>query len=88
MSHQVVWTKLVLETFINEANLTKEEEMIMRTRVAGWSIKKQATEFNMSEATVNRKIRLLKRKYDEVQKHCYLLPPRKFSVQELYMDTH
>ena len=88
MAHQVLWTKLILETFIREANLTKEEEMIMRTRVAGWSITKQATEFKMSEATVNRKIRILKRKYDEVQKHSYILPPRKFSMQELYMDTH
>lgn len=37
MSNEVRWTKLILDTFIAEACLTKEEEMIMRTRVAGWS---------------------------------------------------
>lgn len=37
MSHQVPWNKFILEEFISIACLTKDEEMIMRTRVAGWS---------------------------------------------------
>lgn len=36
MSNQVPWNKFILETFISEALLTKDEEMVMRTRVAGW----------------------------------------------------
>ena len=32
---QVPWNKIILEEFISLALLTKEEEMIMRTRVAG-----------------------------------------------------
>lgn len=88
MAHQVIWTKLILETFIEEGNLTKEEEAIMRTRAAGWTITKQALELHMSTAKVNRIIRVLKRKYDEVQKTSIILPKRKNSAEELYMDTH
>lgn len=88
MAHQVIWTKLILETFIEEGNLTKEEEAIMRTRAAGWTITKQALELHMSTAKVNRIIRALKRKYDEAQKTSLILPKRKSSAEELYMDTH
>ena len=87
ISHQVIWTKLILERFIKEGNLTKFEEMIMRTRVDGWSRVKQADYFKCSLATIDRTIRILKRKYDEVQKYDPILPPRKFSMQELYQDT-
>lgn len=88
MSHQVIWSKIVLETFIAEANLTKEEEMVIRTRVKGWSRVKQSMELNMSLSTIDRIIVKLKKKYDVVQKYNPLLPPRKFSAKELWMDTH
>lgn len=88
MSHQVIWQKIVLETFIAEANLSKEEEMVMRTRVDGWSRTKQADKLHMSVSTVDRIIKRLKIKYDVVQKYNPLLPPRKFSAKELWMDTH
>lgn len=88
MSKNVIWTKVILEEFINLANLTKDEEIIMRTRCDGWSITKQATTFNMSVSTVNRIIKRLKVKYDKVQPYSPILPPRKFSVKELYMDIH
>lgn len=88
MSHQVIWSKIVLEEFIDAGNLTVFEEHIMRTRVAGWSITQQALKFNVSEATVNRTVARLKKKYDAVQKNNPILPPRKESAKELYMDTH
>lgn len=88
MSKQVIWSKIVLERFIEDAMLTKEEEMIMRTRVAGWTITKQALEFGMSESKINKMIARLKIKYDNVQKYDPLLPPRKDSVEETYLDTH
>lgn len=88
MTMQVPWGKVILEAFIEEANLTKEEEMIMRTRVAGWTITRQAMELGMSESSVNRCISRLKRKYDYAQKYSAILPPRKESAAELYMDTH
>lgn len=86
--HQVIWTKTIVETFVAEANLTPVEEHILRTRAAGWTITQQALHFNMSEATVNRIVRRLKRKYDEAQRTSVILPPRKASSAELYMDTH
>lgn len=85
---QVPWNKVILETFIDLALLTKEEEMIMRTRVAGWTVTKQALELGMSEATVHRIIKRLKTKYDQVQKYSPLLPPRKASAAETYMDEN
>lgn len=88
MAHQVIWSKIVLEEFISLAGLTDTEEKIMRTRVAGWTITKQAQTFGMSESSVSRVIKVLKVKYDAVQPYSPLLPPRKFSIQELYMDTH
>ena len=88
MSHQVIWSKLILETFIDEANLNKEEEIIMRTRVAGWTRTQQAQRLNMSLSTVDKIISRLKTKYDHVARYSPVLPPRKSSVQETYMDEH
>lgn len=88
MSKQVPWNKLILEEFIKEACLTKDEEMIIRTRVAGWSRTKQAMELCMSLATVDRLIKSLKQKYDNVQKYDPILPPRKSSAEETWMDEN
>lgn len=88
MSNQVPWNKVILERFIELAVLTKDEEAIMRTRVAGWTITQQSIELGMSVSTVNRIIDKLKKKYDAVQKYDPILPPRKSSAKELYMDTH
>lgn len=88
MTKQVAWSKIILEEFISEALLTEEEEIIMRTRIKGWTITKQSMELGMSEAKVNKIIAELKKKYDNVQKYNPILPPRKSSKEELYMDTH
>ena len=85
---QVLWSKIILEEFIELAALTPEEEQIIRTRVAGWPITKQAMVFGMSESTVNRIIKRLKIKYDGVQPYSAILPPRKHSAAETYLDTH
>lgn len=88
MAKQVPWNKIILEEFINLAMLTEDEEAIMRTRVAGWTRTRQSIELGMSLATVDRHIAQLKLKYDSVQKYSPILPPRKESAEELYMDTH
>ena len=88
MAHQVPWNKIILEEFIQLAELTEQEEWVMRTRVAGWSRTKQARELHISVETLDRIIRLLKRKYDNVQPYSPLLPPRKYSAKETWMDTH
>lgn len=88
MSHQVIWTKIIVEEFVKLGNLTKEEEAVLRTRAAGWTILQQSTHLSMSTSSINRIVKRLKKKYDLVQKYSPILPPRKFSAKELYMDTH
>ena len=88
MSHQVIWTKFILERFIDVGNLTKEEEAVMRTRDAGWTRTEQSMKLGMSLSTIDRIIKRLKVKYDRAQKYDVLLPPRKQSSQELYMDEN
>lgn len=88
MAKEVPWNKIIVETFIEEAMLTKEEEWVLRTRVAGWPISRQASELNLSESTVHRIIARLKKKYDNVQKYNPILPPRKTSKKEQWMDEN
>lgn len=88
MSKQVPWNKFIVERFVEEGMLSHDEEMVLRTRVSGWTITRQSMELGMSESTINRIIKRLKIKYDNVQKYDPLLPPRKESAEETYMDTH
>lgn len=88
MSKQVPWNKIILETFISEGCLTKDEEIIVRTRVAGWSRVKQSHELGMSLSSVDRLIKSCKLKYDNVQKYNPILPPRKSSAQETWLDNN
>lgn len=80
MTKEVIWTKIVLERFIEQANLSEDEEIVMRTREAGWSRTKQAMELNLSVSTIDRIISRLKLKYDEVQAYDPILPPRQRGV--------
>lgn len=88
MSHEVPWNKFIVETFISEAMLTKDEEMVIRTRVAGWSRTRQADELGVSLSTLDRIISNLKKKYDNVAKYNVLLPRRKQSAKETWMDEN
>ena len=88
MTHQVPWTKLIVEEFIKDGMLSKEEEYIIRTRAVGYTITQQAEDLHMSTDNVSKIIARLKKKYDMVQKYNPLLPPRKYSAKETYMDEH
>lgn len=88
MTRSIIWSKTTLERFIDQALLTNEEEQILRTRVAGWTIKQQAYKLQMSESKVSKIVARLKEKYDSIQKYDTMLPPRKVSKNEEYMDTH
>lgn len=89
MAHQVLWTKDILENFIEFGMLSEDEEFIMRSRCKGWTITRQALYLNKSESTVHHMISVLKKKYDSVQsEHPDMFPPRKFSMEEVYMDHH
>lgn len=88
MAKQVPWNKIILEEFIRLGCLSEDEEAVMRTRVQGWTVTKQSIELGMSVSKVNFIIKRLKKKYDAVQPYSAILPPRKTSAAEIYMDTH
>lgn len=93
---QLCWSKIILETFLEESGINDRIKLgddkarildgIMRTRVAGWTIVKQAQEFHISEDTVNKYVRELKELYDETQRHSVILPVRKSSKIEDKLD--
>lgn len=89
MSDTIPWTEEVMEAFIKSALLTKDEAFIVRTRVDGWTVTKQAGELHVSNATVHRMVERIRKKYDRVQaEHPEKFPKRVSSTKELYMDTH
>ena len=93
---QVHWSKIILETFLEESGINDRIRLgddkarilegIMRTRVAGWSVAKQADKFHISVDTVNKYIRELKDLYDVTQKYSIILPIRKHSKKEQKLD--
>lgn len=89
MAHQVLWTKNITSIFYEEAHLSEFEIQIMNTRIKGMTITEQSLKFNCSKSLIDKTIKKLKVKYDEVQKnHPDELPERKFSAKELYMDSN
>lgn len=84
MTKQVFWTKAVLESFIQEGNLNKRQEFIIRTRAEGYTISRQAEELNLSVDQVNKEISELKKRYDATQKNSKILPPRCKNKKDLY----
>lgn len=88
MSHQVPWNKIILEEFIEQACLTKDEEFVMRTRVAGWTRVEQSMKLGISMSALDKMINKLKIKYDKIERTNPLLPPRKFSAQETWQDEN
>lgn len=88
MNPKVPWTKTMLEKFIDEALLTKDEEQVLRTRIAGWSMMKQADEMGLSVTTVSRIIKNISRKYKAVQPlYPDIFPPLKKSKYEKALDA-
>jgi hypothetical protein len=93
---QLCWSKIILETFLEESGINDRIKLgddkarilegIMRTRVAGWTIPKQAAEFHISVDTVNKYIKELKILYDQTQAHSVILPVRKTSNTENKLD--
>lgn len=96
MAHQIVWTKIILETFLEESGLNDRVSLgdnkarilegIMRTRCAGKTIVEQAEMFNCSVDSINKYIAELKSLYDATQKHSLILPVRKNSKKEEELD--
>lgn len=76
MTKDVIWTKAVIEAFIDEGNLNPRQEYIVRTRAQGCTIVEQATHLHLSTDQVNKDIRKIKKIYDATQRTSKVLPPR------------
>lgn len=87
MTKQVIWTKKVLEAFIEEGNLNERQEFIIRSRASGYSIVKQAEELHLSVDQVNKDIAHLKKIYDVTQTTSNILPPRRKNRDDLNKIT-
>lgn len=88
MKTKVPWTKTMLDKFIDECLLTEDEERILRTRIAGWTIVKQSMEFGISTSSISRIIRELRRKYIQIQpKFPDIFPVIKMNIYELALDS-
>ena len=91
------WTKIILETFLEDSGLNYRIAMgdekarilegIIRTRFAGWSIAKQAEEFHVSTDTISKYVQELSRLYNETQKNSLILPTSKRSKHDKKLDT-
>lgn len=89
MSTTVSWTKHAFDTFVREGCLTEFEVQVLETRVKGMTITEQADYLCCSKSTVDRTVKKLKERYDQVREHHPELPERnKNSLTEKYMDTH
>lgn len=84
----VPWNEVLYREFSRLGMLTEFQREVLRTRIMGYSITQQAMSLNVSESTINRTIRELKTRYDEVQPYSDLLPPRRTSEEEKWMDEN
>lgn len=89
MSHQVKWTRDILNNLYKYAMLNESEQYLMESRIKGVPVSLQADHLCCSEATVHRMISRIKKKYDAVQiEHPDMFPPRKASAKETWMDRN
>lgn len=88
---QVPWTKSRVDKFIEMAMLNSDEAYIMHSRIHKIPVSVQADYLGYSKSNIYRMVRELKKKYDIIQKEVNddkIFPPRKFSKEEVWMDTH
>lgn len=68
MFAKLILTKAMIEGFIINGCLNYEDAQIVRLRVARWSREKIADEMHISVSTLDKRIKRLKKIYDEVQR--------------------
>lgn len=71
---KVPWNREIYKEFVSLSFLNEEEERILKTRIDGWNQTAQAYELHISLATLNRRIRTLKDKYDLAAQQSEKLP--------------
>ena len=68
MFSKLILTKTMIEGFIINGCLSYEDAQIVKYRTARWSREKIAEEMHISVSTLDKRIKRLKRVYDEVQR--------------------
>ena len=76
MAKQIVWSQEIVEAYITLGNLNRRQEYILRTRILGYSIAKQASDLHLSVDQINKEISRLKYIYDKTQVNSSILPKR------------
>lgn len=84
---QILWTKKIVDTFVKEGMLTKEERDVLLLRVQWYTIAEQAEMLNISDNKVNRITMRLKIKYDDLHGTIKELPKRTETTKELYREA-
>ena len=68
MFSKLILTKAMIEGFIVNGCLNSEDEQIVKLRMLRWSREKIAEEMHISVSTLDKRIKRLKKVYDEVQR--------------------
>lgn len=93
MSKQVIWTPLRVRTFIREAYLSPEEQIVLEMHASGMYAGEIANRmpdgYAMTRERVYTIIDRLKAKYDAIQPHCTdILPPRTSGARETFKRSY
>lgn len=70
MNLKTEFTEPECERFRRECNFTEQELAVFNLRVKAYSVVEIQHVLNMSESTVTRRIRSIKRKIDKVRRFC------------------
>lgn len=74
--NNVMWNQVFLDEFTRLAGLSDLEQDIIKGKMWGHSRIELSMKYNISIATLDRKIAKLKKKYDSVQPYSSILPKR------------
>lgn len=89
MKSGIVWTKKTTDDFIELGMLTDEETYLLKTRIKLVPVSVQADYLGCSRSTVQRMLRVIRKKYDAVQKeYPEKFMPRRYSEKETWMDNN
>lgn len=84
----VDWNSVLYDEFCEIAMLNDTEKKILRGRIMGITVKEMSVIYDMSESSIHGMVDKLRKKYDICQKYSTVLPKRRMSKEEQYMDDN
>lgn len=89
MKTTVSWNEELYMIFCKSAMLSDLEREVLRLRIMEATVSEISDELGVSKSTVDRTVKKLREKYDELQANSNgTLRPRRMTDKEIYMDTH